>query len=480
MEAHRRPRQLARRRSRRRQRRRRRRRPGAGGAAAGGAREAARVAPPRTTTRPPSSRRTRARRRTPGCRAPPPSRPRSRSRRRPAACDGDGAPNAYLAAILAQPAEDIRADAAAQLEAYAAADPTGASLSPDAAPLLRLLAGADGGGGGGGGEVEGWPFGGWLRGFGKRLAYAPDAQAIAPLPSPAAEEDEQACWDPLLHTVRLASAAGTEQKAVPSLERNKDFPLARCTTPAAAPPPPPYPRSPDSPSATAPLRFRDLSTLAWHLREILTSAHPPPPARSDVLDASFVAQLDALAAGAHSSMWPALRRPRRRGGVARRAARAARRPTSRPGRPPVPPRAPPAPSPPPGRRRRPRRRRRRRRLVAAPARRGAPHRRGREVASERNRGATLRRQRGRRRRRRPPRPRDARPLPVPSLAELRHLVGAHARPRRCLSSCASSRPPRSCSGATARLLDELVALRRRGAAPPATPPRRATPAGATR
>ena len=77
-------------------------------------------------------------------------------------------------------------------------------ISPDAAPLLRLLAGADGGDGGGG-EGEGWPFGGWLRGFGKRLAYAPDAQAIAPLPSLAAEEDEQACWDPLLHTVRLAS-----------------------------------------------------------------------------------------------------------------------------------------------------------------------------------------------------------------------------------------------------------------------------------
>ena len=107
-----------------------------------------------------------------------------------ATCDGDGAQR--LPRGDPRPTcRGHRADAAARLEACARRPHRRLALARRRALLRHLLAGADGGDGGGG-RVEGWPFGGWLR-LRQAAAYAPDAQAIAPLPSPAAEEDEQAC-----------------------------------------------------------------------------------------------------------------------------------------------------------------------------------------------------------------------------------------------------------------------------------------------
>ena len=389
-----------------------------------------------------------------------------------AACDGDGAPNAYLAAILAQPAEDIRADAAAQLEAYAPPTPPARRSARRRARPAPPLAGADGGdggdGGGGGGGLAVWRLAPRLRqAAGVRARRAGDrAAAVARRRGGRAGVLGPA---PAHGPPRLRRGHRTEGRPIPRAQQG--LPLARCTTPAAAPPPPPYPRSlpPPSPHPRhSSLRFRDY-TLAWHLREILTSAHAlPPPARSDVLDASFIAQLDAL--GCWRSlicMASALRRPDGGDGAAASlAALLSRRPPARRAarRPPIPPRAPLGLGRRRrGRRRRPWRRRRRRRLVAAPLdaapltveveklltheieARPSDDSAGGGVGAAAHRALATRA-----------------PSQFRRSAELRHLVGAHA-PAEALSLLLREFAPAEIlrGGATARLLDELVARGRR-------------------
>jgi len=176
----------------------------------------------------------------------------------------DGAPHAYLAALLAQPVASIRDDLAAQLAAWRAVGTSNAGdsapslIPPSLAKLSAMLAGEA--------AAPAHPSASWLSHYAHMLSYGRIAPGDPPAPAPL--PDGSTPPDPAWHLLRLA----LDPRA----------PLA---------PLPPRELPPMAPGSSW-VRLTDYS-LAWQLRLVVGELLAlRPPNETEELHQAYLAQLE--------------------------------------------------------------------------------------------------------------------------------------------------------------------------------------------